>query len=97
MHNTSKIYDLNKNDTVQRSFDGYFKGNVTAVGFRRNDQFVYTACEDGCLRIFDIRKKNSVKTLKQNKSINCAVMHPKDMEIISGDEGGYFKIWDIGT
>lgn len=43
MFNTCKIYDLNRPDTVQRSFDT-FKGNVTAVGFRKHDQIVYTAC-----------------------------------------------------
>jgi WD40 repeat protein len=35
--------------------------------------------------------------MKQNKPINCAVFHPNEKEILSGDEGGYFRIWDIGT
>lgn len=85
MFNTCKIYDLTRPDTVERSFDGYFKGNVTAVGFRKHDQIVYTGCEDGFLRIFDLRKKGQIRTLKQNKPINCAVMHPNDVEILSGD------------
>lgn len=78
MANNMKIYDLNRTDTVERSFEGQFKGNVTAVGFRKQDQIAYTACEDGCLKIFDLRKKNQIKTIKQNKPINCAVMHPNE-------------------
>ena len=92
-----KIYDLNRADVVEKSFDGNFKGNVTAVGFRKHDQLAYTACEDGFLKIFDLRKKGYVKSIKQNKPINCAVMHPNDAEILSGDEGGNFRIWDIGN
>lgn len=77
MYNTCKIYDLMKPDTVEISYDSYFKGNVTAVGFRKQDKIIYTACEDGYLRIFDLKKKGqAVRILKQNKPINCAVMHP---------------------
>ena len=80
MYNTSKIYDLNRPDTVERSLD-VFKGNVTSVGIRKHDQIVYTGCEDGFLRIFDLRRKNQIKNLKHAKSsaINCAVMHPNDV------------------
>jgi WD40 repeat protein len=65
MCNTCKIYDLNKPDTVEHSFDGIFKGNVTSVGFRKHDKVIYTACEDGALRMFDLRKKGQIRTLKQ--------------------------------
>ena len=44
MNNCMKIYDLAHSDTVLRSFDNCFKGNVTAVGFRKQDRCVYTAC-----------------------------------------------------
>lgn len=44
MSNTCKIYDLNKPDTVQYHYDSFFKGNVTAVGFRKQDKIIYTAC-----------------------------------------------------
>lgn len=57
MYNTCKIYDLNYPDKVQKSID-CFKGNVTAVGFRKHDNILYTGCEDGYLKIFDTRKKD---------------------------------------
>lgn len=43
MYNTCKIYDLNYPDKVQKSID-CFKGNVTAVGFRKHDNILYTGC-----------------------------------------------------
>ena len=95
MHNNMKIYDLNRNDTVDDAYNKEFKGNVTGVGFRQHDQMAYTSCEDGFLRIFDLRKKRPAKSIKQNKPINCAVMHPNGAEILSGDEAGYFRIWDL--
>lgn len=76
MYNTVKIYDLTKADHIERNLDGIFKGNVTSVGFHKHDQCVYTACEDGYIRIYDLRSKEVGRILKQNKSINCAVMHP---------------------
>lgn len=76
MYNTVKIYDLNRTDYIERNLDGIFKGNVTAVGFHKHDQLVYTACEDGNIRIYDMRSKEVARVLKQNKPINCAVMYP---------------------
>jgi hypothetical protein len=34
--------------------------------------------------------------MKQNRPINCAVFHPNEGDILSGDEGGYFRIWNVG-
>ena len=44
MNNSLKVYDLNKNDTIYRSFDNQFKGNVTSVGFKNHSKEVYTSC-----------------------------------------------------
>ena len=77
MNNCVKIIDLTKPETPIRSYDNDFKGNVTAVGcFRREDNIIYTACEDGGLGIFDLKTKNVVKMHRNNKPINCAALHP---------------------
>jgi hypothetical protein len=44
MNNSVKIYDLNKPENPIKSFDNDFKGNVTAVGFKKGDKCIYTAC-----------------------------------------------------
>jgi WD40 repeat protein len=66
MYNYVKIYDLNRtnstNSTPERVFDStQFKGNVTSVGFRSHDKILYTSCEDGYLKVFDLRAKNPTK------------------------------------
>lgn len=45
MNNSVKIIDIAKPDNPVRSFDTFFKGNVTAVGcFSKGDKAIYTAC-----------------------------------------------------
>jgi len=63
MNNYVKIYDLNRpNHPPERVFDPtYFKGNVTSVGFNNHDKCIYTSCEDGYLKIFDLKTKASNK------------------------------------
>jgi G protein beta subunit-like protein len=96
MNNCVKIIDIAKPENPQRSFDTIFKGNVTAVGcFSKIDKAIYTACEDGGLRIFDLRAKNVVKEHKNSKPINCAALHPNESSIVFGDEGGVVTKWDL--
>jgi G protein beta subunit-like protein len=96
MNSCLKIIDLAKPKTPLCSFESDFKGNVTAVGcFGSEDKIVYTACEDGGLRIFDTKTKNVVKMHKNNKSINCAALHPNEGSIVFGDEDGVLTRWDL--
>ena len=74
-HGSLKVYDLNKSDSVLRTFDNFFKGNIMAVGFQK-DKLVFSGCEDGFVKMFDIRAKKEIKSFKHNNPINCAVLHP---------------------
>ena len=60
-----------------------------------HDKIMYTSCEDGHIKIFDLRDKKKAKDIKQNKPINCVVFHPNDKQILSGDEAGVLRIIDI--
>jgi hypothetical protein len=62
MNNYVKIFDLNRQNVTEKVFDStQFKGNVTAVGFRSHDKIIYTGCEDGYIKVFDLRGKNTKK------------------------------------
>ena len=62
MSNAVKVIDITKPNNPIRSIDSSFKGNVTAVGsFGNDDKIIYTACDDGGMRIFDLKVKNVVK------------------------------------
>jgi WD40 repeat protein len=81
MYNLVKIYDLNRPTNATTVYEKTvdltpFKGNVTSVGFKNHDKIIYTSCEDGFLKIFDLRAKNIKKEMKQNKPINCAIITP---------------------
>lgn len=62
MNNSVKIFDISKPANPIRSFEVGLKGNVNAVGcFSKEDKIIYTACEDGGLRIYDLKSKGIVK------------------------------------
>jgi hypothetical protein len=42
-----------------------------------------------------LRTKNIVKEHRNNKSINCAALHPNESSIVFGDEGGVVTKWDL--
>lgn len=96
MYNSVKIIDITKPNTPVRSFETNFKGNVNAVGcFKKEDKLIYTACQDGGLRIFDIKSKHVVKEHKSTKPINCAALHPNEGSLVFGHEGGGITKWDL--
>jgi len=86
MNNSVKVYHLKKIDQPPRSYDTDFKGNVVAIGcFYKRPNLIYTGCEDGCIKIFDIRTKNVELSFKHTKPINCAALHPNEGSIVTGD------------
>lgn len=98
MNNCVKVYDLNKPEQPIRSFESDFKGNVTAVGcFWKQEKYIFTACEDGFLRVFDIKSKAMAKSIKHIRPISCAVLHPNESSLLMGDEAGLFVDWDLST
>lgn len=98
MNNCAKVYDLKRPDQQLRSYEGDFKGNVTAVGcFWKQENLIYTGCEDGYLRLFDLRTRTAVKSFKHDKPINCTALHPNEGSIVTGDDVGMVKWWDLSN
>lgn len=98
MNNCAKVYDLKRPDQHLRSYDSDFKGNVTSVGcFWKQENVIYTGCEDGYLRLFDIRARNCFRSFKHDKPINCSALHPTEGSIVTGDEVGIVKWWDLAN
>lgn len=75
--------------------------NVTAVGFQEDMKWMYSGGEDGIVRIWDIRQKNthSVKVYSNTHDclspVNCVSLHPNQIELVSGDQSGKLHVWDI--
>jgi len=91
-----RLYDIpSSNTNPVISFDGH-SGNVTAVGFQKDRKWMFTASEDGSVKIWDIRAPGGYQRDYQSKApINTAVLHPNQGEVISGDEEGNIRVWDL--
>lgn len=69
--------------------------NVTAVGFQRLGRWLYTASEDGTVKIWDQRVRGARRTSQNGCPVNDVVLHPNQAEILSVCRNGTVKIWDL--
>lgn len=77
---------------------GEHTGNVIATGFHGEGRWMFTASEDGHLKIWDTRSgRNPVLTrnFDNGAPITDAVMHANQGELITCDQNGAVKIWDL--
>lgn len=90
-----KIYEVNSgNATPIHSFDGH-SGNVTAVGFQKDSKWMFTASEDGSVKVWDVRARGCQREYESRAPINAAVLHPNQNELITGDAQGNIRVWDL--
>ena len=66
------------------------------MDFQKQNKWFFAACEDGTIKIFDF-KSTGYQRQHENGGvmINCAVLHPNEIEIIFGDQNGDIKVWDL--
>ncbi|KAF9149017.1 TOR complex subunit lst8, partial [Linnemannia schmuckeri] len=91
-----RLYDINSehpNPIV--SFKGH-TSNVTAVAFHCEGKWMVTASEDHTLKIWDIRCPDAQRNFDHKASVNDVVIHPNQGELISCDQNGSIKLWDLG-
>ena len=56
-----------------------------------------TASEDGTLKIWDPRApKQPQRNFDHKSPVNDCVVHPNQGELVSCDQSGAIKIWDLG-
>ncbi|ENN77719.1 target of rapamycin complex subunit lst8 isoform X2 [Dendroctonus ponderosae] len=100
------MYDLiSGSATPVVNYEGTSK-NVTCVGFQENGRWMYSGGEDGRARIWDLRSKSNQcpksfdtrhGTGTNLSPINCAVLHPNQIELFMGDQNGRIYRWDLRT
>jgi len=72
--------------------------NVCCIGFQKEKKWLYSCSEDGSAKIWDLRQSTQPTRTCQNlnkTAINTAILHPNQAEIITGDENGIIRIWDL--
>ena len=55
-----------------------------------------TSSEDGTVKIWDLRSPNVQRDYNHGSAVNDVVIHPNQGEVISCDQAGSVKIWDLG-
>lgn len=89
------LFDINSNsDAPILSFDGHM-GNVTTVGFQKDLKWLFSASEDGTVKVWDPRSPTCQRSYDCQGGVNAVSLHPNQMELISGDQHGFVKIWDL--
>eukprot|EP01083_Nonionella_stella_P152835 490338_1 len=90
-----KLYEINSNNpSPLRSFESH-TGNVTALGFHKENKWMFSSSEDRTVKIWDIRAAGCQRDYESSAAINDAVLHPNQGEILSGDLNGNIRVWDL--
>ena len=76
------------------SYDGH-TGNVTAVGFHSECNWMYTASEDGSLKIWDLRASGCQRNYDVGAAVNHAILHPNQGELLTADQDGNLSVFDL--
>lgn len=71
------------------------RSNVTSVAFQSSGNWLFTASTDGSIKIWDLPGLKCQREFFNKSSINGAVLHPNQVEIIMGDESGFVKVLDL--
>ncbi|KAJ3122899.1 TOR complex subunit lst8 [Nowakowskiella sp. JEL0407] len=91
-----RLFDVQSNNPVPvTSFDGH-TGNVTSLGFQNAGRWIVTGSEDGTIKIWDIRAPGIQRDYELKCPVTDVIIHPNQGELISCDQSGAMKIWDLG-
>lgn len=55
-----------------------------------------TSSEDGTVKIWDTRSASIQRNYNHHSPVNDVVIHPNQGELISCDQAGNVRIWDLG-
>ncbi|EAU84105.2 hypothetical protein CC1G_06967 [Coprinopsis cinerea okayama7 len=69
--------------------------NISAVAFHSEGKWLVTGSEDGTIKIWDLRTSSLHRTYDNGAPVNDVIIHPNQGELISCDQSGSIKQWDL--
>ncbi|KAJ5226894.1 uncharacterized protein N7469_006900 [Penicillium citrinum] len=95
-HNNVKLYDIKStNPNPVMTFEGH-TNNITGVAFHCEGKWMVTSSEDGTVKVWDTRTGSLQRNYMHRAPVNDVVIHPNQGELISGDQAGMVRVWDLG-
>lgn len=95
-HQHVKLYDINSLvPHAVHSFEGH-TNNITSIGFNSDGKWMVTGSEDGTLKIWDTRAPLVQRTYDHKAPVNDVIIHPTGNQLVSCDQNGSIKLWNIG-
>lgn len=97
MANSSSANASSNNSTSNpvMTFEGH-TNNVTSIAFQVDNKWMVSSLEDGMVNVWDVRSPSVQRTYKHHCPVNEVVIHPNQGELISCDQDGNIRIWDLG-
>ncbi|KAJ1562325.1 TOR complex subunit lst8 [Nowakowskiella sp. JEL0078] len=91
-----RLFEVQTNNpSPVTSFDGH-TGNVTSLGFQSAGRWIVTGSEDGTIKIWDVRAPGIQRDYELKSPVTDVIIHPNQGELISCDQSGAIKVWDLG-
>jgi len=95
IHKKVNIYDIaSASSTPLVTFEGHTL-NVTSVSFHSEGKWLVTGSEDGTIKIWDLRSTHLHRNYDNGAPVNDVCVHPNQGELISCDQAGCIKQWDL--
>lgn len=70
-------------------------GSINDVAFDATGNFIASCSDDQSIRIWNVKDKVELKRFSSYAWINAIAFHPKQNHIISGDQQGVVKMWNL--
>ncbi|KAG2132828.1 WD40-repeat-containing domain protein [Suillus bovinus] len=92
IHKKVYIYEITSTSSAPLTCLDAHTNNVTSVSFHSEGRWLVTGSEDGTIRIWDLR---STQVHRTYDNVNDVCVHPNQGELISCDQAGCIKQWDL--